>query len=104
MVSLMSGAPNDPGTMRLAGLWTARMTTVLGELLVPPALGAWFDQHNGTSWGALLGLAIGVPFAMWHLIKMVQRDDSYKPAATPSDAESADRRDRPGQGGTPGDR
>ena len=52
--------------------WASRITTVALEMVVPAALGFWLDNHFETSFLGILGLLIGVPLGLWHLIRMTK--------------------------------
>ena len=52
--------------------WVAKITTVALEMVLPAALGAWADDRWGTSFLALLGLAVGVTVGIWHLVQMTK--------------------------------
>lgn len=51
--------------------WASRITTVSIEMVAPGLLGYWLDTQLGTKLVfCLLGFALGVPLAIWHLIRM----------------------------------
>ena len=52
--------------------WVAKITTVALEMVLPAAAGAWADDRWGTSYLALLGLAVGVTVGIWHLVQMTK--------------------------------
>jgi len=58
--------------MGIAIGWVAKITTVALEMVLPAALGAWADDRWGTSFLALLGLAVGVTVGIWHLVQMTK--------------------------------
>ncbi len=52
--------------------WVARITTVALEMVVPVVIGMWLDQKLGTRFLGLLGLIVGVPLGIWHLVRMTK--------------------------------
>ena len=57
--------------------WVSKITTVSVEMILPGLAGLWLDKQLGTQFLALLGLALGFPLGVWHLIAMAKskRDD-----------------------------
>lgn len=60
----------------VAMTWVNRLTTISIEMVLPAVLGYWGDKRWGTrpllvAIGALLGFSI----AMWHLLKIANRDN-----------------------------
>ncbi|MBI2478826.1 MAG: AtpZ/AtpI family protein [Planctomycetia bacterium] len=53
--------------------WVAKITTVALEMVLPAVIGKWLDQLLGTHFLGVLGLAVGVPLGIWHLVKMTKR-------------------------------
>jgi hypothetical protein len=74
---LRSLAP-DFSWMAEAMNWVSKITTVTLEMILPGLVGLWLDNRLGTGFLALLGLALGVPFGIRHLIAMTKskRKDS----------------------------
>lgn len=64
--------PDPPHAMAIAMEWVSRITVVGLEMVLPGVAGQWLDQRYGTSFLALLGFAIGLTLALWHLIIMTQ--------------------------------
>ncbi|HRX79444.1 MAG TPA: hypothetical protein P5307_10320 [Pirellulaceae bacterium] len=52
--------------------WVSKITTVALEMVVPAVIGSWLDQHLETSFLGVLGLVVGVPLGIWHLVKMTK--------------------------------
>lgn len=50
--------------------WAARIMTVALEMVLPAVVGFWLDQRFGTSFLGIVGLLLGVPLALWHLVRM----------------------------------
>jgi hypothetical protein len=63
----------DMSWMREAVTWTSRITTVALEMTIPAIAGMWADGRLGTNYLAILGLLLGVPLGIWHLIHMTRR-------------------------------
>lgn len=63
----------DPDAMARAVQWVSRITTVALEMVIPAVVGAWLDRRFETSFLALIGLFIGVPLGLWHLIRMTKK-------------------------------
>jgi hypothetical protein len=69
-------APIDMSWMRDAMHWTSRITMIALEMVAPGVVGLWADQRFGTGYLRLLGLLIGVPLGIWHLLRMTRRKPS----------------------------
>jgi hypothetical protein len=52
--------------------WVAKITTVGLEMALPAIGGGWLDRRLGTSYWALIGVALGVTVGIWHLIQMTR--------------------------------
>jgi hypothetical protein len=59
--------------MRDAVNWSARMTTVALEMVVPGLAGLWLDGKIGTRFFGLIGFALGVALGVWHLSQLGKR-------------------------------
>ncbi len=74
----MSTPDKPPRGSDYAGL--ALMTTAVGEIVVPIAIGAWLDDRNGWSpWGAITGAVLGLVGAVFHLTVIARRADRRPP-------------------------
>jgi hypothetical protein len=58
--------------MALAMEWVAKITTVALEMFLPAVGGVYLDRYLGTNYWAMVGLLVGVPFGIWHLIQMTR--------------------------------
>lgn len=59
--------------MALAMEWTARITTIALEMVLPGVLGLWIDQQCGTKMlFLLLGLILGFSAGLWQLVKLAK--------------------------------
>ncbi len=68
--------------------WVSRILAVAAEMVLPGVGGGWLDNRWGTApLFTLLGFAVGVSLAIWHLILMT------KTAATGSGSASEEPRD-----------
>lgn len=52
--------------------WAAKISTIGLEMVLPGVAGWWLGNRFGIPFLALLGLAIGVPLGLWHLILMTR--------------------------------
>lgn len=52
--------------------WSATITTVGLEMVLPGVAGWWLGNQFGIPYLALLGLALGLPLGIWHLILMTR--------------------------------
>ncbi|MDP6467566.1 MAG: AtpZ/AtpI family protein [Pirellulaceae bacterium] len=72
VVQQLKHRPADTGAIGRGVQWAARITTVALEMVIPAVIGTWLDNHFGTNLLTLVGLLIGVPLGLWHLIKMTR--------------------------------
>ena len=72
IVQSLRHRPTDVNAMARAMQWVSRITTVAFEMVVPAVLGTWLDSRWGTSYFALVGVMIGVPLGLWHLLIMTK--------------------------------
>lgn len=49
--------------------WVSIVMTASLEMVVPGILGLWLDSILGTRFLAILGLLVGVPLGIWHLLQ-----------------------------------
>jgi hypothetical protein len=67
--------PNDNRPpIAVAVQWVSQITTISLEMILPGIAGQWLDKRWGTNFLALLGFGIGVPLAIWHLIRLTKQD------------------------------
>jgi hypothetical protein len=58
--------------------WVSRITTVALEMVLPGLGGLWLDRRWGTEpYIGLLGFALGMILAFWHLLRMTS-SSKYK--------------------------
>ncbi len=60
--------------MAVAMEWVSRIIAISLEMVLPGLGGQWLDRRWGTQYLALLGFALGISFAIWHLIALTQQD------------------------------
>jgi len=72
VVQQLRQRPVDTGAIARGMQWVARITTVSLEMVIPAVIGTWLDNRIGTNFLALVGLLIGVPLGLWHLLKMTK--------------------------------
>ncbi len=59
--------------------WAMRITVVGFEMVVPGVLGVWLDEKLGTKLVfTLIGFALGLSWALWHLLKMTGKPGGPK--------------------------
>ena len=69
----MPGPFDDRSALALAMQWSARITTVSLEMVIPGFIGLWCDQRLGTRFlFAVIGFALGLIGGIWHLIEMTK--------------------------------
>jgi hypothetical protein len=56
-----------------ATAWAAKITTVALEMGLPAVGGWWLDQRLGTAYWTIVGLVVGVPLGIWHLLLMTRK-------------------------------
>lgn len=74
--------------MAAAMEWVAKITTVSLEMFLPAIGGGYLDRRWGTSYLALVGLALGVTVGLWHLLQMTRAAGRKRPR---TDAGKSDR-------------
>jgi ATP synthase protein I len=74
----VSGERPDVDPMALALEWVTKITTVALEMVLPAIGGGWLDKRWGTSYWALIGVAVGMVVGMWHLLLMTRPKQSAK--------------------------
>ena len=62
----------DLSWMAEATNWVSKITVVALEMILPGLAGLWLDNRFGTGFLSLLGLALGVPLGIRHLIAMTK--------------------------------
>jgi F0F1-type ATP synthase assembly protein I len=72
--------PDDQSPLALAYQWTARITSISLELVVPMLIGYWLDQR----WGTLpillvVGVILGFATAMLSLLRLTKPPGSKPP-------------------------
>lgn len=74
--------------MSIAAMWASRIMTVSIEMVLPGLLGLWIDARLGTKFVfGLIGFAIGMPTAVWHLLRMTSSADRDKASPPPGERE-----------------
>ena len=62
---------DDRSAMARAYGWTAQITTISMEMVLPALAGVWLDGKLGTKFLFLiLGAVLGFFFGFWHLLKL----------------------------------
>ena len=87
----MSEPSDDRSAVAVALSWTSRITATSLELVIPGLAGYWLDQQLGTKvLFTVVGLALGMPLALWHLLKMTAADTARRAAGRDKDAGKRD--------------
>jgi hypothetical protein len=72
VVQQLKHRPQDPDAIARGMRWVARIITVALEMIIPALIGSWLDNRFGTNVLVLVGLFIGVPLGLRHVIKMTK--------------------------------
>ena len=64
-----SGQPSPAG---IAFTWVGRILAIVVEMVVPGVFGKYLDDLLGTKFLVLVGFALGLTLALWHLIVMTR--------------------------------
>ncbi len=62
----------DPKSMARAIQAVSNITTVALEMVVPIVIGMWLDKKLDTQFLGIVGIMLGVPLGIWHLIKLTR--------------------------------
>lgn len=69
----MAKQPDDRPPFVVAYEWSARITSICIELVVPVLAGYWLDHRWGTfPWLILAGIAIGMAVAVLGLVRLAK--------------------------------
>ena len=72
IVQQLKHRPSDVNAMARAMQWVSRITTIALEMVVPAVAGTWLDHQFETNFLVVVGLVIGVPLGLWHLVQMTK--------------------------------
>ncbi len=61
---------DDRSPYAIAYEWVSRVTTIVGEMLLPGFVGLWLDKRWGTNYLTLSGFAVGLTVSIWHLLQL----------------------------------
>lgn len=81
--------------MAVAMEWVSRITTISLEMVLPGIFGQWLDQKWGTSFLALVGFALGITTAIWHLLAISK--ESQRGSRRPSSSHETNTKRPPDQ-------
>ena len=88
----MQDSNEDRSAMAVAMAWASQITAISVEMVLPGLGGLWLDRKfNTTPLLTLLGFALGLTAAIWHLIRITKNPtngDSHQPDET-SDSETS---------------
>ena len=69
----MHDPADDRSAMARAMGWSAQITTISFEMVLPGLGGFWLDQKLGTKpLFLILGVVFGFTLGLWHLLKLAQ--------------------------------
>jgi hypothetical protein len=58
--------------------WSSRIFAVSLEMVLPGLAGQWLDKRWGTGFLALVGFALGITLAIWHLLVMTRASNGKR--------------------------
>ena len=61
--------------MVVAFEWVGKITGIGLEMVLPGILGHWLDERWGTGFLALVGFALGLTVAIWHLLRITGNEN-----------------------------
>lgn len=73
--AIVESPPDDRSPLAIAYGWAIRVMTISAEMVLPGLVGVWLDAEEqlGTRFVfTLIGFAIGLPLALWHLLRMTK--------------------------------
>ena len=68
----MTDPADGPQPMAVAMVWVSRIFAISAEMILPGLLGRWLGERWGYPSLALLGFALGLSMALWHLIVLTR--------------------------------
>ncbi len=67
----MTSPPNDRSPLAEAIAWSARVTTIAMEMVIPGVIGIWIDRKLGTVMVfVVLGIILGMTVGIIHLVRL----------------------------------
>lgn len=60
--------------------WATRAMTIALEMVIPGLIGQWADKKLGTSFLTLLGFALGLSAALYHLVSLARQTEQARHA------------------------
>ncbi len=80
---MKDSSPERPW-LAAAAEWTSKVTTVAGQMVLPPLLGLWLDRLAGTvCLFLILGALLGFAAAISQLVQWVRRGPKTRPEDGP---------------------
>ncbi|WP_146429920.1 AtpZ/AtpI family protein [Blastopirellula retiformator] len=75
----MSDQPTDDRPpMAIAYEWVGRIFAVCIEMIAPGLVGHWLDEKFGIRGLVILGLALGITLAIYHLLQFSKADQRQR--------------------------
>ena len=72
--------PDERSILAMAAAWSAHVTMISLEMVLPGVLGFWIDQHLGTVMVFLvLGAILGMTTGILHLVRLTASPDGGEP-------------------------
>jgi len=83
----VTSPPDDRSPLAIAYGWAMQVMTISAEMVLPGIGGLWLDKRLETDFiFTLIGFAIGLPLALWQLLRMTQAtQDSGRTNDDPND-------------------
>ena len=53
--------------------WASRIMAIALEMVLPVIVGTWLDARFGTRFLSLLGICVGLPLGLWHLMLLARK-------------------------------
>ena len=72
--------------------WSARIMAVGLEMVLPVVAGMWLDARLGTRFMALIGICVGLPVGLWHILVFTRGKRSGRHSQVPGEGDRETRR------------
>ena len=69
-------APEPRPPIAVAMEWVSRVLAISLEMVLPGLFGQWLDGKLGTQFLVLVGFALGISLAIWHLTRLGKKPSS----------------------------
>ncbi|MFI4877118.1 MAG: hypothetical protein ACIALR_17320 [Blastopirellula sp. JB062] len=75
---MSSQPPHERPPMAIAYEWVGRIFAVCIEMIAPGLIGRWVDDQLGVRGFVVLGFALGITLAIYHLLQYAQADQKQR--------------------------